>query len=267
MASFSSRGPNTIEPSILKPDVTAPRVNIIAAFSESIGPTEDESNKRRVPFALQSGTSMSCPHVSGIVGLLKSLHPDWSAVAIKSAIMITARIRDDKGKPMLDSSNEKTTPFDYGSGHVRLNRAMDPGLVYNLTIEDYLNFLCARGYNQTTIRLFSDKPFVCSKAFSVMDLNHPSIEVHELNGTVTVSRTVKNVGPARSTYKARVRSPAGVTILVNPSILEFEKSGEKKRFEVKFESNSDVESQEYVFGELLWSDGKHNVRSPIVVMH
>ncbi|XP_039041242.1 subtilisin-like protease SBT5.4 [Hibiscus syriacus] len=267
MASFSSRGPNMIEPSILKPDATAPGVNIIAAFSESTGPIEDESDKRRVPFALQSGTSMSCPHVSGIIGLLKSLHPDWSAAAIKSAIMTTARTRDNTKKPMLDSNNKKATPFDYGSGQVRPNRAMDPGLVYDLTTEDYLNFLCARGYNQTTIRLFSGKPFVCPKSSSVMDLNYPSIAVHELNGTVTVSSTVKNVGPARSTYKARVRSPAGVMISVNPSILEFEKNGEEKRFEVKIESNSDVQSQEYAFGELLWSDGKHNVRSPIVFMY
>ncbi|MBA0625493.1 hypothetical protein Godav_010683, partial [Gossypium davidsonii] len=78
MASFSSRGPNMIDPAILKPDITAPGVSIIAAFSESVGPTEDESDTRRIPFTSQSGTSMSCPHVSGIVGLLKSLHPEWS---------------------------------------------------------------------------------------------------------------------------------------------------------------------------------------------
>ncbi|GMI74108.1 hypothetical protein like AT5G59810 [Hibiscus trionum] len=267
MAAFSSRGPNIIEPSILKPDITAPGVNILAAVSELTGPTEDESDKRRIPFGLESGTSMSCPHVSGIVGLLKSLHPHWSAAAIKSAIMTTARIRDNTGMPMVDADNKKATPFAYGSGHVRPNRAMDPGLVYDLAIEDYLNFLCARGYNQTSLRLFSDKPFVCPKSFNLMDFNYPSIAVPELNGTVTVSRTVKNVGPPRSTYKARVRSPAGVTITVIPSKLRFKKCGEEKRFKVTIKSNSDVKSQEYVFGELLWSDGKHNVRSPIAVWH
>ncbi|KAH1108717.1 hypothetical protein J1N35_012485 [Gossypium stocksii] len=268
MAAFSSRGPSLIEPSILKPDITAPGVSILAAFTELVGPTEDESDKRRTPFCLQSGTSMSCPHVSGIVGLLKSLHPDWSPAAIRSAIMTSARIRDDTGNPMLDSSNKRATPFAYGSGHVRPNRAMDPGLVYDITVNDYLNFLCARGYNQSLLSLFSGKPYACPKQYGVMDLNYPSISVSQLNGSMSVSRTVKNVGSARSTYKARVRSPAGVTVSVKPSTLKFEKIGEEKKFEVKFELNkSSAKSEDYVFGELLWSDGSHYVRSPIVLKH
>lgn len=169
---------------------------------------------------------------------------------------------------MLDSSNKRATPFAYGSGHVRPNRAMDPGLVYDITVNDYLNFLCARGYNQSLLSLFADKPYACPKSYSVMDFNYPSISISQLNATITVSRTVKNVGSARSTYKARVRSPAGVTVSVKPSTLKFEKSGEEKKFEVKFElSKSNVRSGDYVFGELLWSDGSHHVRSPIVVKH
>ncbi|XWS51682.1 hypothetical protein CRYUN_Cryun11dG0004200 [Craigia yunnanensis] len=266
MASFSSRGPNLIEPSILKPDITAPGVSIIAAFTESVGPTEDKSDKRRIPFTSQSGTSMSCPHVSGIVGLLKSLHPDWSPAAIKSAIMTSARTRDNTAKPMLDSSNKRATPFAYGAGHVRPNRAMDPGLVFDLTVDDYLNFLCARGYNQSMISLFSDKPYACPKSNSVADFNYPSISVPRLNDSTTVSRKVKNVG-SPGTYKARVRSPVGVTVSVNPSTLTFKKSGEEKKFEVTFKSKSNAQRGGYVFGQLIWSDGHHYVRSPLVVKH
>ncbi|XVF33840.1 hypothetical protein REPUB_Repub18cG0006200 [Reevesia pubescens] len=267
MASFSSSGPSVIEPAILKPDITAPGVSIIAAFTEAVGPNEDKLDKRRTPFASQSGTSMSCPHVSGIVGLLKSLHPDWSPAAIKSAIMTRARTRDNTESPMLDSSNKKATPFGYGAGHVRPNRAMDPGLIYDLTIDDYLNFLCARGYNQCKVRLFSDKPYACPKSYSVANFNYPSISVPHLSGSTTVTRKVKNVG-SPGTYKARIRSPAGITVSVNPSTLTFKKSGEEKKFEVTFKSKSNVKAAAgYVFGRLIWSDGYHYVRSPLAVKH
>lgn len=72
-----------------QPDVIAPGVSIIAAYTEATGPTNLILDKRRVSYNVQSGTSMSCPHASGIVGLLKTLHPDWSPAAIKSAIMTT----------------------------------------------------------------------------------------------------------------------------------------------------------------------------------
>ncbi|XVF70955.1 hypothetical protein PTKIN_Ptkin11bG0204000 [Pterospermum kingtungense] len=267
MASFSSRGPNAIEPSILKPDVTAPGVNIIAAYTEAVSPSEDVSDKRRIPFITMSGTSMSCPHVSGVVGLLKSLHPDWSPAAIKSAIMTSARTRDNTGKPMVDSNNKRATPFDYGAGHVRPNQAMNPGLVYDLTIDDYLNFLCARGYNQGLISGFSDKPYACPKSYSLADFNYPSITVPNLSGSTTVTRKVKNVG-SPGTYKARVKSPAGVKVSVNPSTLTFIKIGEEKIFTVTFEPKSNIKQPaNYTFGQLIWSDGQHYVRSPLVVNH
>ncbi|OMO83802.1 Intein splice site [Corchorus capsularis] len=168
---------------------------------------------------------------------------------------------------MGDSDNTKATPFAYGAGHVRPNRAMDPGLVYDLTVEDYLNFLCARGYNQSMIKLFSDTPYTCPKSFSLADFNYPSITVPDLSGSATVSRKLKNVG-SPGTYRARVKSPAGVTVTVNPSTLTFEKHGEEKIFQVTFKAKSNVKAAVgYVFGHLIWSDGHHYVRSPLVVQH
>ncbi|KAL0398923.1 UNVERIFIED_CONTAM: Subtilisin-like protease SBT5.4 [Sesamum radiatum] len=145
MASFSSRGPNTVTPEILKPDVTAPGVNIIAAYSEGVSPTGAVFDRRKTPFNTESGTSMSCPHVSGVAGLIKTLHPDWSPAAIRSAIMTTARIRDNTVNPMRNADYQAATPFAYGSGHIRPNRAVDPGLVYDLSVNDYLDFLCGSG--------------------------------------------------------------------------------------------------------------------------
>ncbi|KAL6200838.1 hypothetical protein ACLB2K_024553 [Fragaria x ananassa] len=70
MASFSSQGPNVITPQILTPDITAPGVNIIAAYTQARSPTDRSYDKRRTPFITESGTSMACPHVAGVVGLL-----------------------------------------------------------------------------------------------------------------------------------------------------------------------------------------------------
>jgi len=77
---------------VFQPDITAPGVDIVAAYSEAASPSQQKSDKRRSPFITLSGTSMSTPHVSGIVGIIKSLHPDWSPAAIKSAIMTTGKV-------------------------------------------------------------------------------------------------------------------------------------------------------------------------------
>jgi subtilisin family serine protease len=73
----------------VQPDITAPGVSVIAAWTRANSPTDQAFDKRRVAYNSESGTSMSCPHVSGIVGLLRTLHPDWSPAAIRSAIMTT----------------------------------------------------------------------------------------------------------------------------------------------------------------------------------
>ncbi|XP_057956786.1 subtilisin-like protease SBT5.4 [Malania oleifera] len=264
MASFSSKGPNFITPEILKPDITAPGVSVIAAFTQAQAPSELDDDKRRIPFNAQSGTSMSCPHVAGVVGLIKTLHPTWSPAAIKSAIMTSARTRDNSVQPILNSSNVRATPFSYGAGHVRPNRAMDPGLVYDLTTNDHLNFLCALGYSRTQLELFAPGTYRCPRSVSLRDFNYPSITVPDLNGTASVTRKVKNVG-SPGTYTARVQLPAGIAVSVKPERLEFGKIGEEKSFKVTLKAKGAGVSEGYVFGELTWSDGKHYVKSPIVV--
>ncbi|XP_061361024.1 subtilisin-like protease SBT4.3, partial [Gastrolobium bilobum] len=91
VAEFSSRGPNNIVPEILKPDISAPGVDILAAFSPIGSPSDLPGDKRSVKYNILSGTSMSCPHVAGIATYLKSFHLDWSPAAIKSAIMTSAQ--------------------------------------------------------------------------------------------------------------------------------------------------------------------------------
>ncbi|MBA0560501.1 hypothetical protein Golob_017393 [Gossypium lobatum] len=264
MAAFSSKGPNTITPEILKPDITAPGVSVIAAYTEAEGPTNKDFDKRRVQFNSLSGTSMSCPHVSGIVGLLKTLYPNWSPAAIKSAIMTSATTLDNLNEPILNASNIKAGPFSYGAGHVQPNLAMDPGLVYDLTPTDYLNFLCTLGYNETLISLFSKNTYKCPNPINLANFNYPSITIPNLVGPITVTRTVKNVG-SPGTYRAKVMRPMGISIYVKPQKLKFEKAGEEKTFSVTLKVKNAQAIKEYVFGELIWSDNVHYVRSPIVV--
>ncbi|XP_045786800.1 subtilisin-like protease SBT5.3 [Trifolium pratense] len=269
IASFSSRGPSTILPSILKPDITAPGVNIIAAYSEATSVFGIESNNR-IPYNSFSGTSMSCPHVSGIVGLLKTLHPEWSPAAIKSAIMTTASKTDNSKRPIKDRFYENATPFAYGSGHIQPDLAIDPGLIYDLNVVDYLNLLC--GYNQShkQIKAIYNKPFICPKSYNVLDFNYPTITILDLEDkTVNVSRTVTNVGRP-STYIMQSKAPDGVSVVVEPSYLSFKKVGEKKSFKVivmkTMDNGDDVSTTlDYVFGELLWTNGNHRVRSTIAV--
>ncbi|KAK9222751.1 hypothetical protein WN944_011188 [Citrus x changshan-huyou] len=267
MAAFSSKGPNHVTPEILKPDITAPGENIIAAYTEAESPTNLNYDKRRIPFNSVSGTSMSCPHISGIAGLLKTLHPDWSPAAIQSAIMTTATTLENNKQQILDASFTEATPFSYGAGHVQPNLAMDPGLVYDLTVNDYLNFLCALGYNKNVILLFSTNiTYTCPEnAISLVNFNYPSITVPKFSGSIKVTRRVKNVG-SPGTYQARVKTPQGVSVTIAPKSLKFINVGEEKIFKVIIKAKNASATKDYVFGELIWSDEKqHRVRSPIVV--
>ena len=144
---------------------------------------------------------------------------------------------------------------------------MDPGLVYDLTYKDYLNFLCTRGYKESVFKLFTKEPHKCPKSFNLANFNYPSISVPKLGSKpVIVTRTVKNVG-SPSTYKASVRAPVGVSVYVNPTSLQFSRIGEEKKFEIVLKAKVAGKPKEYVFGQLKWSDGKHYVRSPIVVKY
>ncbi|XP_057758114.1 subtilisin-like protease Glyma18g48580 isoform X1 [Arachis stenosperma] len=267
MASFSSRGPNKIQPSILKPDVTAPGVNILAAYSLFASASDLlTDNRRGFPFNVMQGTSMSCPHAAGIAGLLRTLHPTWSPAAIKSAIMTTATTLDNTNKPIQDAFDHKlANPFAYGSGHVQPNRAIDPGLVYDLHLNDYLNFLCASGYNQQLISALNfNRTFICKGTHTIDELNYPSITLPNLKlSPLTITRTLTNVGPP-GTYNATAKLD-GCKITVVPNSLTFTKINEKKTFRVTIQASSVIKLYKYQFGELLWTDGKHRVRSPITV--
>ncbi|XP_010483539.1 PREDICTED: subtilisin-like protease SBT4.4 [Camelina sativa] len=266
VVSFSSRGPSTIVSDILKPDITAPGVEILAAYSPDSSPTESELDTRHVKFSVMSGTSMACPHVAGVAAYVKTFHPKWSPSMIQSAIMTTAWPMNASGPGFV------STEFAYGSGHVNPIAAINPGLVYELTTADYIAFLCGLNYTIEDLRIISGDNITCTKELSKTlsrNLNYPTMSA-KVSGTrpfnVTFQRTVTNVGMKNSTYKAKVVTSPGskLRIKVLPPVLSMKSMNEKKSFMVKI-SGDRIGTQQPVSANLIWFDGTHNVRSPIVV--
>ncbi|KAH9752072.1 subtilisin-like protease SBT4.4 [Citrus sinensis] len=263
VADFSSRGPNEIVPDILKPDISAPGVDILAAFSPLGAVSDDPEDKRQAKFNVVSGTSMSCPHAAGVAAYVKSFHPDWSPSAIKSAIMTTAW-------PM-NSSKNKDAEFAFGSGHINPVEAVNPGLVYETFEQDYIIMLCSMGYDERNIGKISGNISTCPKGSdkaTPKDLNYPSMAAQVSPGksfTINFPRTVTNVGLANSTYKAKIlQNSKIVSIKVVPESLSFKSLNEKKSFSVTV-TGKGLPNGAIVSTSLMWSDGNHRVRSPIVV--
>ncbi|XP_059625325.1 subtilisin-like protease SBT1.5 [Cornus florida] len=274
VASFSSRGPNTISNYVVKPDIIAPGVNILAAWTDLAPPTESPFDKRRTAFNIISGTSMSCPHVAGIAVLLKGVYPDWSPAMIRSAMMTTAYMHDHDGKPLVDEESlKKVTVQDMGAGHVDPKKAMDPGLVYDLTVHDYLDFLCASNYSRREMIQVTHTPVKCrSKQNKPWNINYPAIAVvfnaSAPSSEVVVKRTVTQVSHGASSYHVKVSNPRGAIMTVDPPKMEFKKRGQKKSFVVRIsagKSNSPPGIIYNQFGKLTWTDGKHHVNSPVVI--
>ncbi|GKV12984.1 hypothetical protein SLEP1_g24066 [Rubroshorea leprosula] len=275
MAAFSSRGPSEIGPQVIKPDITAPGVNILAAWPPLNSPTSADEDKRSVPFNIVSGTSMSCPHVSGIAALIKSVRTNWSPAAIKSALMTTAYTLDNTKNPIVDvATSSSATPFAFGSGHVNPEIASDPGLIYNITEVDYLNHLCSLGYTSAQITLFSGSGsnFSCPRTrIPLGDLNYPSFAVNFTgkvqNKAMTFKRTVTNVGVPGSSYTVKVQEPKDASVTVKPTVLNFKKLGEELSYTVSVVGNRGKTSggSSYSFGALVWVSGKYTVGSPIAV--
>ncbi|GLJ10279.1 hypothetical protein SUGI_0125350 [Cryptomeria japonica] len=267
VASFSARGPSLVFPDILKPDLIAPGVNILAAYTGG-------------GYKLESGTSMSCPHVSGLAALIRSVHPSWSPAAIKSALMTSAYVHDNRNQPIRDAfTMEAASPFALGAGHVNPVAAIDPGFVYDMGPPDYIQFLCSLNYTTKQIGLLMEDHViscpVSNTSEEIADLNYPSFSLlfNSTNSTklgqVVRTRTVTNVGAAHSTYKVRVKRPSGIKIRVEPRVLEFTEKNEKLQFRVRFESVVIGKGGDKMFGEIAWEcvrGGTHVVRSPIVVV-
>ena len=255
MAGFSSRGPNMFDPNLLKPDLTAPGVDVIAGVTPALTAAQraDVINGTLVPpsaWASYQGTSMSSPHVAGLAALLKQQHPGWSPAAIKSALMTTGTNTLPDSIP--SGNTRGILPFAQGAGHVAPNEASDPGLVYDATQLDYKKYMCGAGM-----------PAECASGTSLgYNLNMPSISVSNVLGSVVVQRSVTNVGAATATYTAS-SALSGFDVTVNPPTFTLA-PGATQAFSVTL-TRTTAPDNAWQFGSLTWSDGAgHKVRSPIV---
>ena len=191
MASFSSRGPLG---DFIKPDVTAPGVQILAGHSPQHDGNIPAGGPNGELFQAIAGTSMSSPHAAGVAALLKDAHPSWTPGQIKSAMMtqsVQSVLKEDGVTP--------ADPFDRGAGSIRANRANRPVVTFDVTAADY--------YASST------------DEFGRINLNLPSVNAPDMPGIIQTSRTARNATNVSQTVDISATAPAGATITINPSTI------------------------------------------------
>jgi len=254
MAGFSSYGPALAGGGdLLKPDITAPGVDVVAA----VAPPGNNGND----FDAYSGTSMAAPHITGLAALVLQAHPGWSPMWVKSALMTTASPLDNKGLP-IQRGVVNATPLDYGNGHVTPAKAFDPGLVYDNGALDWVRYGCGIGQFQLV-----SAPSFCATYGSIdpSNLNYPSIAVAGLAGSQTVTRTVTNTSVDQaSLYTPKVVAPPGFTAKVNVTQLTIPPL-KSRSFSVTF-TRTTAPLTQWAFGSLTWTDKRgHSVRSAVAL--
>jgi hypothetical protein len=241
IAGFSSRGPSLAGGGdILKPDISAAGVSVVGAVAPP-------SSSGRL-WDLYSGTSTAAAQVAGLAARITAARPAWSPAEIRSALMTTAY---DVPRP--------STPFAQGAGHPDPARALDPGLVYNSGIHDWLAFLSGQRITDAGASPLSRHPM------SASDLNSPSIAVGAMVGREVVRRSVTNVADTPETYSASVTGLSGIEATVRPSTITV-RPGRTASFSVRFTVLADADYGRFSTGTLTWTGSNgHRVRSPVVV--
>ena len=237
MASFSSRGPAG---NFIKPDVTAPGVQILAGQT----PTPDSitGGPPGEYFMAIAGTSMSSPHVAGAAILMKAAHPTWTPGQIKSALMTTS-ITD----VLKEDEKTKADPFDMGAGRIDIGKSNLAPLSFDETAADYAA--------------------LSADPVHAVDLNVPSINAPVLPGQLTTIRTAKNVSGATATFKVSATSPGDSSISVTPSTFTLG-NGKSQDIKVTIKTKSPIGAQR--FGQLTITPtkkGASTMHLPIAWIH
>jgi len=191
MAGFSSRGPLTNTANdVIKPDVTAPGVDVLAAYRSNPPDVDNPTSE----YGVVSGTSMSSPMTAGAAALMRALYPTWSPSEIKSAIMSTGII---SGVVKEDGSTP-ADPFDLGGGRVNLSGAGQAGIVLGVPAGGFLAENPASGGDPSKINL-------------------ASMANNDCLGTCSWTREVKNPTTVAMSWDASLVLPPNMTGTVTPT--------------------------------------------------
>ena len=204
VAGFSSRGPAVANSAdVIKPDISAPGVSVLAAVAPPSGGGRS--------FDLYSGTSMSSPHVAGLAAFMMGVHPEWSPMAVKSAMMTTAYdLKKADGSP-------DTNPFNEGAGHVDPKKFLDPGLVVTSTPVEWIGFIKGQGASIPGTDSIPATP--------ATDLNIPSMAKGQVTSSVVIKRTFTAL--RAGTWDVAVSVP-GFEVELDKSVLTFTAAGQKQ---------------------------------------
>ena len=231
VAGFSSRGPsNAVNSELLKPDIAAPGVNVMAGISP-IDPGAGENT-----FGLMSGTSMAAPNVAGLAALMSAERPEWSPMALKSALMTTASdLKTADGAADADN-------FATGAGHVDAQRMLAPGLVYDSSLTDW-------------IRVGSSVNPIPAR-----QVNLASVAIPDVGVSASVERTVTATEDGTWTLSGDI---PGYTVSSSPAELSLSQ-GEKAKVTLTFTRNG--APSEWVHGSFTWTSGSGStVTSPVTL--
>ncbi|CAM3497472.1 S8 family serine peptidase [Isoptericola cucumis] len=230
MAAFSSRGPAG---PFVKPDVTAPGVQILAAMTPT--PLSAEGGLPGQYYQAIQGTSMSSPHVAGVGLLLQAAHPDWTPGQIKSAMMTQARtdiVKEDLTTP--------ADPFDMGAGHVDVGASLTPPVTISDTTENFAA--------------------LAADPVHAVDLNVPSINAPTLPGRLTTTRTLENTSGRPLVVHPRAEAPDGAKITFSPRIATV-RPGKSVDFDITITDTSASEEQK--FGAVTFRTQRGDARIPV----
>lgn len=235
VAGFSSRGPALAnESDILKPDIAAPGVDVLAAVAPPSNSDRD--------YDLYSGTSMAAPHIAGLGAFILGENPAWTPQMLQSAMMTTATpTKNEDGTASSDA-------FAQGSGNVTPTKMFKPGLFVNSTPAQWYGLVTHEG-------LDTGYPAVDPKA-----VNIPSMADHQVLGSTTFKRTLTSA--SKGTWKIKSKVPGFA--YSGPKSVTFTKAGQSKKVKLTFTATDAAVQNDWNQGAVLLS-GPTALRLPVAL--